>query len=404
LALAAIGKLLQLLAQWLVQNGSSFVARQALRNLQRKGNFLQILFMVMGGSAYLLVVLLSLQSSLLAQLNALQDENQLNLLLLDIAPKQHPQLLKLLKKQVPPEAWNSIETFPVVQSRLQQVKGMSLGNYRKFTSKPPPDWALYHDHLVAWRSELFPSEAVTRGSDKPQPGQLIIHKRLAEALELLPGDSLLMNTGSQLWHTQVSGIRTSDWQKLLTNLPFVSGLPLPDSLPHMYLLAMQLQQPQLRQQLQQQLSEQFPGIYIIDTGQLTAEIAQLVGYAALSVQALSGFALLAGLLILAASVQNTQRLRQQEYRLFQALGAARKLLLQLNLAEFGWLGLLAVLSGVLPGLLTAWVVNRYLWEISFRLDLPLLLAVLLLLVLLLSASGWLLTYQIQKEGPQKVLR
>ena len=98
LALAAVGKLLQLLAQWLVQNGSSFVARQALRNLQRKGNFLQILFMVMGGSAYLLVVLLSLQSSLLAQLNALEDENQLNLLLLDIAPKQHPQLLKLLEK------------------------------------------------------------------------------------------------------------------------------------------------------------------------------------------------------------------------------------------------------------------------------------------------------------------
>ena len=257
---------------------------------------------------------------------------------------------------------------------------------------------------MAWRSELFPSEAVTSGSDKPQPGQLLIHKRLAEALELLPGDSLLLNTGSQLWHTQVSGIRTSDWQKLLTNLPFVGGLPLPDSLPHMYLLAMQLQQPDLREGLQQQLSEQFPGIYIIDTGQLTAEIAQLVGYAALSVQALSGFALLAGLFILAASVQNTQRLRQQEYRLFQALGAARTLLLQLNLAEFGWLGLLAVLSGVLPGLLTAWAINRYLWEISFRLNLPLLLIVLLLLVLLLLASGWLLTYQIQKEGPQKVLR
>ena len=86
---------------------------------------------------------------------------------------------------------------------------------------------------------------------------------------------------------------------------------------------------------------QFPEVTVIDLDALLAQVRDVMDKAALAVQYVFLFTLLAGLMVLLAAVQATRDERRYESAMLRTLGASRRVVFQGVAAEFVVLGVLA---------------------------------------------------------------
>jgi putative ABC transport system permease protein len=105
-----------------------------------------------------------------------------------------------------------------------------------------------------------------------------------------------------------------------------------------------------------QLAHRFPSVSIFDIEELLTQVRAVLDKAALAVQSVFVFTLLAGLTVLLAAVQSSREERRYESAMLRTLGASRATVVQGVLAEFTTLGALAGRGGPwrvgrgLPGL------------------------------------------------------
>jgi putative ABC transport system permease protein len=149
---------------------------------------------------------------------------------------------------------------------------------------------------------------------------------------------------------------------------------------------------------------QYPGVSVIDLESLIEQVRGVMDQAALAVQYVFLFTLLAGLAVLLAAVQATREERRYEAAMLRTLGASRRIVLNGIIAEFLCLGLL---SGALASLVAAGV-GYALATGVFRIDYqPTLLALAagpVLGAVLVGASGLLATQSVIRHAPVNVLK
>ena len=95
-----------------------------------------------------------------------------------------------------------------------------------------------------------------------------------------------------------------------------------------------------------ELVRRFPEVTIIDLDALLSQVRDVMNKAALAVQYVFLFTLVAGLMVLLASVQSTRDERRYESAMLRTLGASRNIVFQGVAAEF-------IVLGALAGLLAA---------------------------------------------------
>ena len=114
-----------------------------------------------------------------------------------------------------------------------------------------------------------------------------------------------------------------------------------------------------------QLAHRFPSVSIFDIDDLLTQVRAVLDKAALAVQSVFLFTLLAGLTVLLAAVQSSREERRYESAMLRTLGASRATVVQGVLAEFTTLGALAGLLAALGAsvgayfLTTRWLELRY---------------------------------------------
>src|ERR1700755_2358126 len=105
----------------------------------------------------------------------------------------------------------------------------------------------------------------------------------------------------------------------------------------------------------------FPTVTVINVAEALEIVQQVVDQIALVIRFLSGFAILAGAVILAASVAGTRFRRVREVVILKTLGATRRHITRIFSVEFLTLGLVAGLMGaILATLFTDSVLKRLL--------------------------------------------
>src|SRR4029078_576067 len=99
--------------------------------------------------------------------------------------------------------------------------------------------------------------------------------------------------------------------------------------------------------LQRAAYKAFPTVTVINVAEALAVVQQLADQVALFIRFLSAFAILAGAIILAASVAGTRFRRVREVVILKTLGATRRSAGRIFSVEFLTLGLVAGLIGSL---------------------------------------------------------
>jgi putative ABC transport system permease protein len=193
-----------------------------------------------------------------------------------------------------------------------------------------------------------------------------VEKGLAETLGLKLGDRLSWRIADREIETEVTSLRTVEWDSFRANF-FVVGPPgLFADYPATYITSFHL--PGERRELLAQLVREFPNITLIDVDALMTKVRTIMDRVNLSIQYVFLFTLFAGLTVLYSAIQSTQDERLYESALLRTLGASRAHVLKGLAAEFVVLGLLAGVLAAFAASFAGFVLARQVFQLDYTVN------------------------------------
>lgn len=354
---------------WLVRrffpSSWSYVWRQSLANLYRPNNQTLILVTSIGLGAFLIATLYLTQGLLLSRVELSGSGNQPNMVLFDIQNEQLGGVKSLIKQQKLPV----LQEVPVVTMRLSDINGKTNEVPPKDTTQKIPKWAFTREYRVTYRDTLIASEKLVAGKTPYQANGAIyisIEKDFFDRMHLKLGDTLNFNVQGAPIQTIVGGTREVEWNRVQTNFLVVFPSGVLEQAPQFHVVMTRVSTSQASASLQQQLVSRFPNVSAIDLGLILKTIDEILDQISFAIQFMALFSILTGLLVLASSVVISRYQRLRESVLLRTLGASRQQILRITALEYGLVGLLAALSGIVLSIAGTWALARFAFEIPYQ--------------------------------------
>jgi putative ABC transport system permease protein len=232
------------------------------------------------------------------------------------------------------------DLYPMVRGRLVAIGDRKVGaaDYEDQRAKR----LVEREFNLSWAERLRPDNKIVAGrfwKEGADTQELSIEEGIAKALGIKVGDSLSFDVGGSPFAAKVTSIRKVDWDSFKPNF-FVIGTPaLLKAHPASWITSFHL--PQGREEVVGGLVQRFPNVSVIDLTAIMAQFQRITDQVSRAVEFVFLFAIAAGLVVLFAAISSTQEERIFEGAILRTLGASRRQLTILQLAEFLAIGLLA---------------------------------------------------------------
>jgi putative ABC transport system permease protein len=159
-----------------------------------------------------------------------------------------------------------------------------------------------------------------------------------------------------------------------------------------------------RQRLQREALEKFPNVQIFDVDDIIAAVQKLINNFVIAISFVGSFVMLSGILILIGSIALTKSQRVYENAILKTLGAGRRVLATILVAEYGLLGLMAGIIGAGFAVLLSWAVSRYLLDIEWIFSPQVPMVGVVVTAALVTAIGVLASFDVLFRKPLATLR
>ena len=356
-----------------------YVWRQGLANLHRPANQTVVVVLAMGFGAFLLDTLYLVQDNLLGQLRVDTSAQRPNVVLIDIQEDQRDAVVERIRAAgVPPR-----EPVPIVPMRIQSIKGVDAArilaapDVKDGPSGRSPRWAVRREYRSSIRDTPAATETTTAGerwtpgawrapADAGAPVPVSMEAGVARELEVKVGDEIVWDVQGLAVKSRVAHLREVEWARFEPNffVVFPEG-PL-DAAPKSYVTLSRIEDPRLRARFQREVVEAFPNVSVVDLTEIQKALEEVVGRVAIAIRFMALFTLAAGAVVLVGAVAAGRDQRLREGALLKALGATRRQVLRILLAEYATLGLLAAAAALILSLGAGWALTTFLFETPFR--------------------------------------
>ncbi len=340
----------------------------------------------------------SVRTDLLDDFRAKLPKNAPNHFVLNIFPEQ----LDAFKQELSEQNIHGSLFYPVVRGRLVAINAIAV--QRVVSKDSQGEAATHRDLSLTWSQELPPDNRITAGLWWPQSAGnwVSVEQKLAESLDLHPGDKLTFTIGSEQLQARVSSLRQVVWDTMKPNFYMIFSPGTLDDYPKTYMTSFFL--PTAEKHKLNALVKKYPGITLLEVDQIIKQIKTLVRQLTQAIDYLLMFALLAGFTVLFAALYATLDERIYHGALLRTLGADRRLLIRSQAAEFALLGFLSGLLAVVIAEIIRFVLYNRLLSMYYAPDWLLwLLVPLSSLVFVTLAGCWGLRNVINKS-PMQVFR
>lgn len=224
----------------------------------------------------------------------------------------------------------------------------------------------------------------------------------AEYMNYQLGDTLTYSVGGEEVTGVVRNLRKVDWESFEVNFFAVGSEALLAQLPATFVTSFRLDRD--FSATTAGWAREFPGIATFDVGSIIGRVKRLMDRAALAVEYVFMFTLLAGGVVLLAAVQSSQGERIRESAILRALGASHQQVRTAVVAEFAILGAIAGLLAALFATIVAWAISHYVLELPYTFN-PLMWVVGVLSGTIgISIAGYLATRHVLRTPPLVALR
>jgi putative ABC transport system permease protein len=159
-----------------------------------------------------------------------------------------------------------------------------------------------------------------------------------------------------------------------------------------------------RGQLQRQIAERYPNVSAFDLSQIQQAIESVLDKATLAVRFLALFSLAAGTIVLIGAVTTARLQRLREGVLLKTLGATRRQVLRILIAEYVALGVLSAAVAIVLSATAGWALAKWVFEARYDLPILSLTGLTALLISLTLLVGLWSSAEVLKRPPLEVLR
>ncbi len=382
------------------------IARIALANLHRPGAATGALVTALGFGLAAFVLLAAVQTSLDANIQRSVPARAPDYFVLDIPRDRLPEFRATVEHQAAGARIRAVPTLrgailaygpkdrPTVVSQLEEL--------------PEGAWALRGERGLTYSETLPEGNSLTQGEWWPANYRgeplVSVDADLAQAAGLKIGDTLTIGLLGVERQARIANFRRIDWESLGFNYVLVFSPNALEDAPHNLAATIELPPGTQAGGLLRSLVRSFPSSSVIEVGPLLTQARDLLEQISLAILAAASVAVLAGVAVLLGAIAAARAARIYDTVILRVLGASRRQLLALQLAEFGLLAAVLAVVALLLGSTTAWLVVVELFEFDWLPDWPRVLAVLgagiaLVLVFALGASLPLL-----RAKPARALR
>lgn len=402
--LGLIGKGISWLTRKLMPDNLSYVWRQGFSNLYRPNNQTVILIMALGLGTSFLATLYFMQDLLVQRVSLTAANDRPNTILFDIQSTQHEELKALTTEYEFP----IIQDVPVVTMRLREVKGYTKDEAFNDSTVSISDWAYSREYRVTYRDSLISSETIDEGEwigeVRNDSIYVSISKGFKDNLDIKLGDELVFNVQGAILKTYVGSFREIDWRRVQTNFIVLFPKGVLERAPQFHVLVTRIDEMMASAKYQQDVVKAFPNVSIIDLELILKTLEDVLAKVAFVIQFMAFFSIGTGIIVMISSIILSKFQRVQENVLLRTLGASRKQLWTITIAEYFFLGSLGAISGIFLAALFCTLLGQFLFEFTF---IPNFLQIGIVFVLVTGMSlfiGLLNSRNVVRQSPMEVLR
>ncbi len=374
--------------------------RYGVANIARRGSESVVQLVAFGMGLMVLLLLLVVRNDLLRDWRMSLPEDAPNQFLVNIPPDQTEALTQFFVER----GVQAPVLVPMLRARLQSINDTPAvklrpkdGNGRGF---------LEREANLTWSRDLQEGNKLVAGKwwrDNDGGGARVsVEKRIADTLDIKLGDRITYDVGGQPITAIVSSLRDVRWDSFRPNFFMIFSPGVLDNVTGTYITSVHLEPTQRR--VMGEFYRTFPEVSAIDIDALLAQIRSVMDNAALAIQYVFAFSLLAGISVLLAAIQATRDERRYESAMLRTLGASRRVVLLGVAAEFIVLGLLAGLLGACAASVVGYFLATEVFNLKYSLDLSVWGIGMLSGVLLVGLTGIAVTRSVVNHPPAATLR
>jgi putative ABC transport system permease protein len=361
--LAGAARLLTRVVAGIARERVRVAFRHGLSALARPGAGTLPAVTALGLGVLVVVAIALVHRGLTSRLRADLPKNAPNIFLVDMQTGQWPRVRKVLEDAGATE----IRSVPIVNSRLVSIDGVAASDLAKQgQDEGRRKWILTREQNLTYFDELPKDNVVVEGklwSDPAHP-EISIERDFAKDMGVGVGSTLVFDVQGVPFTLTVTSLRTVDWKSFGINFFLVVEPGVLDRAPQMRVAAARL--PAGREQaLQDRLAAELPNVTMLKVREIVEKVTTLLERLGMGIRILGGFAITAGIAILAGAISASASRRGREVALLKTLGATRRGVVTIFAVEFALIGFVAGIVGTVGGAVLAWVVLTRGMEIAW---------------------------------------
>jgi putative ABC transport system permease protein len=373
--------------------------RYGLANLARRGRESVVQVVAFGLGLMVLLLLTTVRTELMVNWRQSLPADAPNQFLINIQPHEVPAMSEFFTGRGLAEP----RFVPLVRARMTTINGQDV-TQMTFEDPQGENWAR-RDANLSWAESLQEDNRIIEGefwNGSPERPEVSVEADFGSELSLALGDELGFDVAGERVTATVTSFRTVEWDTFRPNFFMVLSPGVLDGYPATFITSLHVGENQRGAVLE--LMRAFPSVTAIDLDAVLGQVRDVMDKAALAVQAVFVFTLLAGLTVLWSAVQATRDERRYESALLRTFGASRNRVLGGVAAEFIAIGLLAGLLAAAGAALAGYFLATNLFDLDYRFSPALWLAGPLGGMLLVGLAGMAATWRVVTQAPVNVLR
>jgi len=381
--------------------------RAGVANLHRPGAQTGALVTALGFGLATFVLLAAIQTSLEANIAKRIPQRAPDYFVLDV-PRDRVTEFERAVAEVIPKA--TVRTVPALRGAILAY-GPEAHMIRVADLKdniPEKAWALRGERGLTYADAVPEGNSLVAGQwwSKAYAGPPLVSvdDEFAEAVGLKLGDRITVSVLGVERTATIASLRRLDWENMGFNYVLVFSPNTLADAPHNLAATIDVPAGASKAGLLRKLAQAFPATSVIETGGLIHEARALLSQMSAAILAAASVAVFAGLAVLFGAIASARASRTYDNVILRVLGASRRQLLLLQMAEYGLLAGALALVALALGSGIGWLVITQLFDFDWLPDWPRILAVLaagLVLVLGFALAGSL---PLLRAKPAQALR
>ena len=317
--------------------------------------------------------------------------------LINLQPPQRAELTQAFAKV----GRSAPEALPMTRARLLAINGkpVKAADYADERAQR----LVEREFNLSWRDAANPRNQIVAGQWWPlgsNTPQFSVEEGLANTLRLKQGDTLTFDIAGTTWQAPVTSLRKVAWDSFQPNFFVIAPAGWMGDQAASYIASYRAPDAGFNNRLVAAL----PNVTVVDISAIVREVRAVIDRLALAIEAMFALTLAAGVLVLWAAMAATRDERLYDVALLRALGASRRQVRSVLLAELAWLGGVAGLMAGGGAMALGALVAVQLFNLPLALNLWLLPLGMLAGGSVVALAAWPLLRRVTHTPPSEVLR